>query len=126
MSMDYLSYRCPLCKSERCGNDANAGWDPVTQKSILLGEFDSQWCSECGDVTLEEFRITDPIEIARIDRERAILAIRDAAPALHQAITAAADCLAHLPGSQMSPSVELAKQQIKIALAAAEARKEDA
>ena len=67
-------YRCPQCKSDRCGNDANAGWDVVTQQSVLLGEFDAQWCNDCGDVTLEEFEITDAQEIARIDAARAALA----------------------------------------------------
>ena len=66
----YLAYRCPHCGSDRCGNDANSGWDVVLQQSVLLGEFDNQWCNDCGDVTLEEFTITDPIEIARIDAAR--------------------------------------------------------
>lgn len=38
MTLGYLAYRCPHCGSERCGNDANAGWDVVTQQSVLLGE----------------------------------------------------------------------------------------
>ena len=55
MTLGYLAYRCPHCGSDRCGNDANAGWDVVTQQSVLLGEFDSQWCNDCGDVRLEEY-----------------------------------------------------------------------
>lgn len=78
----YLAYRCPHCGSDRCGNDANAGWDVVLQESVLLGEFDNQWCNDCGDVTLEEFTITDPIEIARIDAARADLRIQQAASRL--------------------------------------------
>lgn len=77
--LGYLDYRCPICKGSRCGNDANAGWDVVTQQSVLLSEFDQQWCNECGDVTLEEFTVTDPAEIARIDAERARLRVMDAA-----------------------------------------------
>ena len=78
----YLAYRCPHCGSDRCGNDANAGWDVVLQQSVLLGEFDNQWCNDCGDVTLEEFTITDPIEIARIDAARGDLRIQQAASRL--------------------------------------------
>ena len=78
----YLAYRCPHCGSDRCGNDANAGWDVVLQQSVLLGEFDNQWCNDCGDVTLEELTITDPIEIARIDAVRADLRIQQAASRL--------------------------------------------
>ena len=78
----FKDYRCPHCKSDRCGNDANAGWDVVTQQSVLLGEFDAQWCNDCGDVTLEEFEITDAQEITRIDAARAALAIEAAAPLL--------------------------------------------
>jgi len=78
----YLDYRCPKCHGRRCGNDANAGWDVVTQQSILLSEFDDQCCNDCGDVTLEEFTITDPAEIARIDAQRALLRIRDLAEPL--------------------------------------------
>jgi hypothetical protein len=84
--LGYLDYRCPHCKSDRCGNDANAGWDVVTQQSTLLDEFDSQWCSDCGDdVTLEAFTVTDPEEIARIDAERAKLRIVAAGPQLYEA-----------------------------------------
>ena len=75
----YLAYRCPHCGSDRCGNDANAGWDVILQQSVLLGEFDNQWCNDCGDVTLEEFTITDPAEIARIDAARADLRVQHSA-----------------------------------------------
>lgn len=77
--MGYLAYRCPHCGSDRCGNDANAGWDVIIQQSVLLGEFDNQWCNDCGDVTLEEFTITDPDEIARIDAARADLRVQHTA-----------------------------------------------
>jgi hypothetical protein len=73
--LGYLNYRCPHCKGDRCGTDANAGWDVVTQQSALLSEFDDQWCNDCGEVTLEEFTVTDPTEIARIDAERARLKV---------------------------------------------------
>lgn len=79
----YLAYRCPHCGGDHCGNDANAGWDVVTQQSVLLGEFDSVWCSECGDLRdLEEYQIADPVEIAAIDAARAKLRCRDAAEML--------------------------------------------
>jgi hypothetical protein len=89
----YLAYRCPLCGSEECGNDANAGWDVVTQGSVLLGEFDHQWCNACGDVRLEEFTITDPVRIAVIDQQRARLVVEEAA---HDLLAAARDALAAL------------------------------
>lgn len=82
----YLAYRCPLCGGDHCGNDANGGWDVITQQSVLLGEFDSVWCSQCGDLKhLEEYEITDPDEIAAIDAVRAKLRQRDAAEALFEA-----------------------------------------
>lgn len=80
--LGYLNYRCPRCKGDRCGNDANAGWDIVTQQSTLLSEFDDQWCNDCGEVTLEEFTVTDPAEITRIDTERARLRVMAAAEPL--------------------------------------------
>ena len=82
MIAGYLDYRCPLCGSNDCGNDANAGWDVVTQQSVLLGEFDSQWCYMCGDVRLEEYEITDPCVIARIDAARSDIRIQQAASQL--------------------------------------------
>ncbi|MBN9142356.1 MULTISPECIES: hypothetical protein [unclassified Novosphingobium] len=82
----YLAYRCPLCCGDNCGNDASGGWDVITQQSVLLGEFDSVWCSQCGDLKhLEEYEITDPDEIAAIDAARAKLRQRDAAEALFEA-----------------------------------------
>lgn len=82
----YIAYRCPHCGGDNIGNDANAGWDVVAQQSILLDEFDSVWCSECGDLKhLEEYEITDPDEIAAIDLARAALRRRDAAEALFEA-----------------------------------------
>ncbi|WP_292962837.1 hypothetical protein [Novosphingobium sp. UBA1939] len=89
----YLAYRCPHCGSEECGNDANAGWDVVTQGSVLLSEFDHQWCNACGDVRLEEFTITDPVRIAVIDQQRARLVVEGAA---HDLLAAARDALAAL------------------------------
>ena len=80
--LGYLNYRCPTCKGDRCGNDANAGWDVVTQQSTLLSEFDDQWCNDCGEVALEEFTVTEPAEIARIDAERARLRVKEAAEPL--------------------------------------------
>jgi hypothetical protein len=95
MIKGYLAYRCPHCKSDRCGNDANSGWDVVTQSSVLLGEFDNQWCNDCGDVTLEEYEVTDPAEIAEIDAERARLRVRDAADDLLAAARQAEAALRH-------------------------------
>lgn len=89
MTLGYFAYRCPHCGSDHCGNDANAGWDVVTQQSVLLGEFDSQWCNDCGDVRLKEYEITDAQEIARIDAARAALAVERAAPLLLAAADAA-------------------------------------
>jgi ribosomal protein S27AE len=59
MTRGYLAYRCPLC-GDQCGNDANAGWDVVTQQSVLLSEFDDQWCGECGEVTFENIPFPIP------------------------------------------------------------------
>ncbi|WP_206245703.1 DUF5983 family protein [Novosphingobium terrae] len=94
----YLDYRCPTCHGQRCGNDANAGWDVVTQQSVLLSEFDKQWCNDCGDVTLEEFTVTDPAEIARIDAQRALLQVRDLAEPLLDAVRSASEILT-VPGN---------------------------
>ncbi len=109
-------YRCPHCKSDRCGNDANAGWDVVTQQSVLLGEFDAQWCNDCGDVTLEEFEITDAQEIARIDAARAALAIEAAAPLL---LAAAEAALGDLSAACAKGYVPMAIEQLTAAIAAA-------
>lgn len=83
----YLDYRCATCQGQRCGNDANAGWDVVTQQSVLLSEFDDQqWCDTCGQVTLEAFTITVPAERARIDAQRSLLKIRALAEPLLDAV----------------------------------------
>lgn len=112
-------YRCPHCKSDRCGNDANASWDVVTQQSVLLGEFDAQWCNDCGDVTLEEFEITDAQEIARIDAARAALAIEAAAPLLLAAAEVALAALGDLSAACAKGSVPMAIEQLTAAIAAA-------
>lgn len=115
----YKDYRCPHCKSDRCGNDANAGWDVVTQQSVLLGEFDAQWCNDCGDVTLEEFEITDAQEIARIDAARAALAIEAAAPLLLAAADAALLALGDLSAARAKGSVPTAIEHLPAAITAA-------
>jgi len=112
-------YRCPHCESDRCGNDANAGWDVVTQQSVLLGEFDAQWCNDCGDVTLEEFEITDAQEISRIDAARAALAVEVAAPLLLAAADAALLALGDLSAAFAKDSVPMAIEQLTAAIAAA-------
>jgi hypothetical protein len=68
--LGYTDYRCPECGGDHCGNDATSGWDVVTQESVLNSEYDDQWCNDCGEVSLEEYEITDRAEIARIDEER--------------------------------------------------------
>jgi hypothetical protein len=115
----YRDYRCPHCKSDRCGNDANAGWDVVTQQSVLLGEFDAQWCNDCGDVTLEKYEITDPAERARIDSARAALAVEAAAPLLLAAADAALIALCDLSAEWVKGSVLTAIEQLTAAIAAA-------
>jgi hypothetical protein len=115
----YKDYRCPHCKSDRCGNDANAGWDVVTQQSVLLGEFDAQWCNDCGDVTLEEFEITDAQKISRINAARAALAIEAAAPLLLAAADAALLALGDLSAARAKGSVPTAIEQLTAAIAAA-------
>ena len=115
----YKNYRCPHCKSDRCGNDANAGWDVVTQQSVLLGEFDAQWCNDCGDVTLEEYVITDAQEIARIEVARAALAVEAAAPLLLAAADAALMALGDLSAARAKGSVPMAIEQLTAAIAAA-------
>ncbi len=112
-------YRCPHCKSDRCGNDANAGWDVVTQQSVLLGEFDAQWCNDCGDVTLEEYEITDAQEIARIEAARAALAVEAAAPLLLAAADAVLMALGDLSAEWAKGSVPTAIEQLTAAIAAA-------
>jgi hypothetical protein len=112
-------YRCPHCKSDRCGNDANAGWDVVTQQSVLLGEFDAQWCNDCGDVTLEEYEITDAQEIARIEAARAALAVEAAAPLLLAAADSVLMTLGDLSAEWAKGSVPTAIEQLTAAIAAA-------
>ena len=112
-------YRCPYCKSHRCGNDANAGWDAVTQQSVLLGEFDAQWCNDCGDVTLEEYVITDAQEIARIEVARAALAVEAAAPLLLAAADAALMALGRLSAERAKGSVPMVIEQLTAAITAA-------
>lgn len=115
----FKDYRCPHCKSDRCGNEANAGWDVVTQQSVLLGEFDAQWCNDCGDVTLEEFEITEPAEIARIDAARVALVVEAAAPLLLAAADAALLALGDLSTARAKGSVPMAIEQLTAAIAAA-------
>ena len=115
----FKDYRCPHCKSDRCGNDANAGWDVVTQQSVLLGEFDAQWCNDCGDVTLEEYEITDAQEIARIKAARAALAVEAAAPLLLAAADAALMALGDLSADWAKGSVPTAIEQLTAAIATA-------
>lgn len=119
MKLGYLAYRCPHCGSDRCGNDANAGWDVITQQSILLGEFDQQWCNDCGEVTLEEYDITDPQEIARIDAARAALAAERAAPLLLAAAEAALMVLSDLTAAKVNGYLRAAIAQLTAAIAAA-------
>lgn len=119
MTLGYLAYRCPHCGSDRCGNDANAGWDVVTQQSFLLGEFDSQWCNDCGDVRLEEYEITDAQEIARIYAARAALAVERAAPLLLAAADAALMALSDLSTARAKGYVPAAITQLTAAIAIA-------
>ena len=119
MKTGYLSYRCRHCKSDNCGNDAIASWDVVRQESILLSEYDSQWCSDCGDVRLEEFEITDAVEIALIDLARAALAVEKAAPHLLAAADAALMALSDLAAARAKGYVADAITQLMVAIAAA-------
>lgn len=122
MIRGYLAYRCPLCGGDNCGNDANAGWDVVTQQSVMLGEFDSQWCGECDDVRLEEYEITDPAEIARIDAERAKLVVEAAAHALLEAARMALSALGDMSVARAKGYDEIAAQKLQAAIALAEGR----
>ncbi|MBN9142494.1 MAG: hypothetical protein BGP00_06090 [Novosphingobium sp. 63-713] len=119
MTRGYLAYRCPHCGSDRCGNDANAGWDVVTQQSILLGEFDNQWCNDCGDVPLEEYTITDPVEIARIDAARADLTAKEAGPLLLAAADRLLVAVGDFPVSRGNGQLNQAIAQLLAAIAAA-------
>lgn len=119
MTMAYRDYRCPHCKSNNCGNDAVSGWDVVRQEANLLSEFDTQWCSDCGDVRLEEFEITDPAEIARIDSVRAVLAVEEAAPQLLAAADAVLTALGDLAAAQANGAVPAVIAQLAAAIAAA-------
>lgn len=119
MTRGYLAYRCPLCGGDQCGNDANAGWDVVTQQSVLLSEFDDQWCGECGEVTLEEYTVSDPAEIARIDAARAALAVEAAAAQLLAAAQAALMALTDRPAARAKDCVPGAIAQLTAAIALA-------
>lgn len=120
MISGYLTYRCSHCGSDRCGNDANAGWDVVTQQSVLLGEFDNQWCNDCGDVTLEEYTITDPGEIAGIDAARVLLRAEKAGPQLLDAARSALHLLDHRTGVIASAHLDAARAKLADAIAMAE------
>jgi hypothetical protein len=120
-STGYLAYRCPLCGGDNCGNDANGGWDVITQQSVLLGEFDSVWCSQCGDLRhLEEYEITDPDEIAAIDAARAKLRQRDAAEALVEAARWALSVLNDGEGARSRGHDAIARRKLLDALALAQ------
>lgn len=119
MMARYRDYRCPHCKSDSCGNDAVSGWDVVRQESNLLSEFDTQWCSDCGDVRLEEFEITDPAERARIDAARAVLAVEAAAPQLLAGANAALVALRELTTNGENHAASAAIEQLVAAIAAA-------
>lgn len=117
----YLAYRCPHCGDDNCGNDANAGWDVVAQQSILLGEFDSVWCSNCGDLRqLEEYEITDSDEIAAINMARAALRRRDAADALFEAAQWALTVLSDWQQARKRGHDAVAQQKLLEALALAQ------
>ena len=122
MSSAYLAYRCSICGSEECGNDANAGWDVVTQTSVLVGVFDNAWCGECGDVKLEEFTITDPEWIAVIDQQRARLIVEAAAQDLLEAARMALCALSDQRTARVKGYDVLAHDKLIAAIAHAEGK----
>ncbi len=122
MSSAYLAYRCSICGSEECGNDANAGWDVVTQSSVLLGEFENQWCNTCGDVRLDEFTITDPVRIAVIDQQRARLVVEAAAQDLLEAARMALCALSDQRTARVKGYDVLAHDKLIAAIAQAEGK----
>ena len=69
----YLAYRCPLCGSEECGNDANAGWDVVTQGSVLLGEIKQVGKLHKGQVEQAGFAVLKAPDIPSILVETAFI-----------------------------------------------------
>jgi hypothetical protein len=119
MISGYLTYRCPHCGSDRCGNDANAGWDVVSQQSVLLGEFDNQWCNDCGDVTLEEYTITDQSEIDRIEAARVLLHAEKAGPQLLDAARSAVHLLDNRTGVIDPAHLDAARAKLADAIAMA-------
>lgn len=122
MNTSYLSRRCPICKTEECGNDANAGWDVVIQASVLISEFDNQWCQDCGDVKLEQFTITDPVRIAHIDQQRARLVVKDAAQDLLDAARMALSALSDQRVARVKGYDVLAQAMLIKAIALAEGK----
>jgi hypothetical protein len=100
--------------ADQCGNDANAGWDVVTQQSVLLSEFDDQWCGECGEVTRKVVSIPPR---SRIDAARAALAVEAAAAQLLAAAQAALMALTDRPAARAKDCVPGAIAQLTAAIA---------
>ena len=82
--MAYVRYRCPVCKDDNCGHDATSRWNELTQEDELSCTYDDEWCNDCGEIKLDRIEITDPAEIALIDRELARKRAMQFAPELYE------------------------------------------
>lgn len=87
-----LTYRCPRCGGDNVGYDANSNWCDLTQSWVLGHTFDDGWCNDCGEVRLNELRLsrTEVLQL-RAARERQpvnqlIAAARNAEQALALAL----------------------------------------
>ncbi len=83
-----VKWVCPECGGDNVGSDANSNWDTVLQCEELGSTFDDGWCSDCGDVSVIEERLTRA-EVAQRRTHLAALPInrlRAALRAAHEAL----------------------------------------
>lgn len=81
---------------------------------------DQQWCNDCGDVTLEEYTITDAQEIARIEAERARWRAEQAGPRLLDAARTALQVIDHREGVIEARHLDAVRTKLADAIAMAE------
>jgi hypothetical protein len=99
MTTTLQKVRCPQCgKTEGCGWDAYSEWNPLTQATVLGGEYDDGWCSDCGDIE-PVFYTPEGDELAELVRQ---IAEHEAAERLKGA---ASDLLAALEAVLRAPSI---------------------
>jgi hypothetical protein len=86
-----VKYVCPGCGSESIVWDGSASWDIVTQDDVLAGVWDGRaTCDDCGEESWpNRTPVTSLEDKMKIAAGRADLRVRDAAPALLEALKVA-------------------------------------